>query len=83
MAYLSIGMDPFQDLHQLNICDWSTQQGTPKVVYSVSEDEFMIVWWTDHPSVPGYISGRRLKASDGTFPPQAVISQLAIQPKSE
>jgi hypothetical protein len=28
----------------------------------------MIVWWTDHPSVPDYISGRRMKASDGSFP---------------
>ena len=28
----------------------------------------MIVWWTDHPSVPGYISGRRMTASNGAFP---------------
>jgi len=59
---------PIQGLHQFNICDWPTQQRVPKVAYSDVDEEFMIVWWTDHPSVPGYISGRRMKASDGTFP---------------
>lgn len=59
---------PIQGLHQFNICDWPTQQWTPKVAYARAEEEFMIVWWTDHPSVPGYISGRRITASDGTFP---------------
>jgi hypothetical protein len=59
---------PIQGLHQFNICDWPTQQWDPKVVYNSWEDEFMVVWWTDHPSVPGYISGRRIRATDGTFP---------------
>jgi hypothetical protein len=59
---------PIQGLHQFNICDWPTQQWDPKVAYSPVEEEFMIVWWTDHTSVPDYISGRRMKASDGTFP---------------
>ncbi len=59
---------PIQGLHQFIICDWPTQQWVPKVAYSPVEEEFMIVWWTDHPSVPDYISGRRMKASDGSFP---------------
>jgi len=59
---------PIQGLHQFNICDWTTSQWTPKVVYSRTEEEFMIVWFTDHPTVPGYISGRRMTASDATFP---------------
>jgi hypothetical protein len=59
---------PIQGLHEFVICDWPTQQWVPKVAYSPVEDEFMIVWWTDHPSVPDYISGRRMKASDGSFP---------------
>ncbi len=59
---------PIQGLHQFIICDWPTQQWVPKVTYSAVEEEFMIVWWTDHPSVPDYISGRRMKASDGSFP---------------
>jgi len=59
---------PIQGLHEFNICDWPTQQRDAKVAYSLVEEEFMIVWWTDHPSVPDYISGRRMKASDGTFP---------------
>lgn len=59
---------PIQGLHQFNICDWTTQQSNPKVAYSPVEEEFMIVWQTDHPSLPDYISGRRMKASDGTLP---------------
>ena len=59
---------PIQGLHQFIICDWSTQQLDPRVAYSETEEEFMIVWQTDHPSFPDYISGRRMKASDGTFP---------------
>jgi hypothetical protein len=58
---------PIQGLHEFHICDWTTQQKFPKVAYSLVEKEFMIVWWTDHPSVPDYISGRRMKASDGSF----------------
>ena len=58
---------PIQGLHQFVICDWPTQQDMPKVAYSRTEQEFMIVWLTEHPSVPAYISGRRMKASDGTF----------------
>lgn len=59
---------PIQGLHQFIISDWPTQQWVPKVAYSGVEEEFMIVWRTDHPSVPDYISGRRMKASDGSFP---------------
>lgn len=39
----------------------------PKVAYSRAEEEFMIVWLSEHPTLPAYISGRRMKASDGTF----------------
>ena len=59
---------PIQGLHQFNISDWPTQQWAPKVAYGRAQEEFMIVWWTDHPTVPGYISGRRMTAADGTFP---------------
>ena len=59
---------PIQGQHQINICDWTTIQVMPKVAYSRAEEEFMIVWFTAHPSVPAYISGRRMTASDGTFP---------------
>ena len=59
---------PIPGLHQFNICDWPTNQDMPKVAYSRAQEEFMIVWMTDHPSVPAYISGRRMDASDGTFP---------------
>lgn len=57
----------YQNPQQFNICDWPTQQDWPKVAYSPVEKEFMIVWMSEHPSLPAYISGRRMKASDGTF----------------
>ena len=59
---------PIPGLHQFNICDWTTQQANPKVAYSRAQEEFMIVWTTNHPSVPAYISGRRMVAANGTFP---------------
>ena len=60
---------PIQGLHQFVICDWTTQQWVPKVTYNSVEEQFMIVWWTDHPSVPDYISGRRINASNGSLLP--------------
>lgn len=72
---------PIQGLHQFNISDWPTQQWAPKVAYGRAQEEFMIVWWTDHPSVPGYISGRRMSAADGTFPTSG--SDFTISDSSE
>lgn len=72
---------PIQGLHQFNISDWSTQQWAPKVAYGRAQEEFMIVWWTDHPSVPGYISGRRMTSADGTFPTSG--SDFTISDSSE
>jgi hypothetical protein len=61
---------PIDGLHEFVICDWPTsQQWNPKVAYSPVKDEFMIVWWTDHPSVPDYISGRRMNAANGDLSP--------------
>ncbi|TFG69745.1 MAG: hypothetical protein E4H27_06835, partial [Anaerolineales bacterium] len=49
------------------ICNLSTQQDMPKVAYSPVEKEFMIVWMTAHPSLPAYISGRRMNAATGVL----------------
>lgn len=54
---------------EYNICDAGESQHKPKVAYSKEEEEFMIVWMTVHSASPDDISGRRMKASDGTFPP--------------
>ena len=59
---------PIPGLHEFKICVWTTQQKTPKVAYARAAEEFMIVWETNPSSTPGYISGRRMKASDGTMP---------------
>lgn len=72
---------PISHQHQLNICTWLTQQDMPEVAYSRGEEEFMIVWLTEHPSVPAYISGRRMKASDGTFLPSS--SDITISHATE
>jgi hypothetical protein len=78
---------PIQGLHQSIICDWPTPQSTPKVVYARAQEEFMIVWTTLHPSVPAYISGRRMNATSGTFPTSGSdftidnASQVRIHPE--
>lgn len=72
---------PIQGLHYTNICDWSTSQSNPKVVYSRTQEEFMIVWTTLHPSLPAYISGRRMVAANGTFP--STGSDFTINDASE
>ena len=58
---------PIAGQHEFKICDWSTIQLNPEVAYARTEEEFMIIWETNHPTLPSYISGRRMKASDGTF----------------
>ena len=58
---------PIQGQYQIIICDLTTQQDMPKVAYSRSQEEFMIVWMTTPSTGPTFISGRRMKASDGTF----------------
>lgn len=62
---------PIPGLHQFNICDWTSQQDMPKVAYSRAEEEFLIVWVSENSLVLAGISGRRMKASDGTFPTSA------------
>jgi len=52
------------------IVTWETKQWNPKVVYGSTQNEFMVVWWTEHPSVPAYTSGRRVAAAGG-FPDNA------------
>jgi len=52
------------------IVTWQTHQWNPKVVYGSTQNEFMVVWWTEHPSVPAYTSGRRVAAAGG-FPDSA------------
>ncbi|MDF1513595.1 MAG: hypothetical protein P1S60_07285 [Anaerolineae bacterium] len=59
---------PIPGLQHFIICDWSTTQDFPDVAYSPVTKEFMIVWMTQHPSVPAYISGRRMTAATGAFP---------------
>ncbi len=62
---------PDASLTEFAICTWwPTKQWNPKVAYARAQEEFLVVWWTEQPGpgVPGYTSGRRVKAADGTFP---------------
>ena len=61
---------PILGLHEIHICDWTTQQWVPKVVFSPVEEQFMIVWNNEYQAgfPPMYISGRRMNAADGSFP---------------
>ena len=58
---------PSGSLPEFPICTWDTKQWNPQVTYGLAQDEFMVVWWTEHPSLPGYVSGRRVWGSGG-FP---------------
>ena len=74
---------PIPGQHQINISDWGTHQWNPKVVYGRAAEEFLVVWNNEYQSgtLPMYISGRRVKAADGTFP--AGIGTLTINHASE
>ena len=61
---------PSASLTQFSISSWSTHQWNPKVAYGRAVEEFLVVWANEYQAgtPPMYISGRRVKAADGTFP---------------
>ena len=61
---------PSASLTEFPICAWTTHQWNPKVAYAWTQQEFLVVWANEYQagSPPMYISGRRVKASDGSFP---------------
>ncbi len=60
------GPDP--GLNAFPIITWTTKQWNPKLVYARSTEEFLVVWWNEHPSLPGYTSGKRIFADGSGFP---------------
>jgi hypothetical protein len=59
---------PDVNLTDFAICDWSSGQWHPKVAYARAQDEFLVVWMNSAPSVPTYISARRVYADGSGFP---------------
>ena len=61
---------PTSNLNEFAISTWNTHQWNPEVAYGRAVEEFLVVWNNEYQdgSLPMYISGRRVKASDGTFP---------------
>ncbi len=61
---------PSAGLSEFAICTWGTQQWNPKVAYGRAVEEFLVVWSNEYQAgtPPVYISGRRIRASDGGFP---------------
>jgi len=61
---------PSASLTQFAISNWNTHQWNPKVAYGRAVEEFLVVWSNEYQAgtPPMYISGRRVKAADGTFP---------------
>ncbi len=51
------------------ICNWTSGQWHPKVVYGLAQNEFLAVWMNDPGSEATYISGRRIFADGSGFPP--------------
>jgi len=60
------GPDP--GLNAFPIVTWSTKQWNPKLAYARTQDEFLVVWWNEHPTLPAYISGKRIFADGSGFP---------------
>lgn len=61
---------PSVSLTEFPICTWTTHQWNPRVAYGRAVEEFLVIWNNQYQSgpLPMYISGRRVKGSDGTFP---------------
>lgn len=61
---------PSASLNEFAICTWGTHQWNPKVAYGRAVEEFLVVWANEYQdgALPMYISGRRIKAADGSFP---------------
>jgi len=60
---------PSSSFTEIWISAKTSHQWTPKVAYAGTQGEFLVVWANEDQSgtTPMYISGRRIKASDGTF----------------
>ena len=71
------GLSPFP------ISAWTTHQWNPRVAYGRAVEEYLVVWNNEYQSgtLPVYVSGRRVKASDGSFPGGA--SDLTINHGAE
>jgi len=61
---------PDAGLTEFVICNFATHQWNPKVAYGRAVEEYLVVWANEYQAgtSPMYISGRRVKASDGSFP---------------
>jgi hypothetical protein len=61
---------PIASLNEFAISAWSTHQWNPRVAYGRTVEEFLVVWMNEYQAgtPPMYISGRRVKAADGSFP---------------
>jgi hypothetical protein len=59
------GPDP--GLLEFGICNWSTHQREPQVVYARAMEEFLVVWNNEYQTgpLPMYVSGQRIGSSDG------------------
>lgn len=65
---------PSDSLVDFFICSWtSSNQAHPDLAYALVQDEFLVVWMNAAPSVPNYISGRRVFGAGG-FPPGDAIT---------
>ena len=72
---------PSAALTAFPICDWPTKQWNPKLAYSRTQEEFLVVWWTEGVGgVKSYVSGRRVRADGSGFPasPFAIASHPTL-----
>jgi hypothetical protein len=60
------GPDP--GMTDFSICNWTSGQAHPVVTYALAQQEFLTVWVNMAPSVPDYLSARRVYADGSGFP---------------
>lgn len=58
---------PSASLVEFSINSWTSNQWVPKVAYAGTQQEFMVVWNNQAPSVPVYVSAQRIDAVTGAL----------------
>jgi hypothetical protein len=64
---------PDNGLTEFAICDWTSKQMRPVVVYARTMEEYLVTWTNSASGVPTYISARRVTANSGAFPASAFV----------
>lgn len=59
---------PSPSLHDFAVCDWTSNQARPAVVFAQAQNEYLVTWVNTPTGVASYISARRVWADGSGFP---------------